>query len=194
MTPAQAGSLGTILSLVNNRKLALLQSRVDRHEVELQTLQTQIDMQRQVITRLVTLGRQMRHRLGAGEAAYARLLSLTKVLSLELHILQLHLRRDKAGKEIRWRLQMSRLWQMRRMLLQMFLVLLLCHGALRWGQIYTLQSTISSLFLRPLLPPSAVRRAESIGNSMLLLGSFFLCQSFYQEVRSSWPLAWLLAT
>lgn len=195
ITPTQKPppSLGTVLSLVNNRKLALLQSRVDRHEVELQDLQTQIDLQRQVIMRLVTLGRQLRTRLGVGETAYARLLGLTKVLALELHILQMHLRRDKAVKETLWRLQLNQLWRMRGRLVKILLLLLLCHGALKWGQIYSLQSTISSLLLGSFLAPSAVRKAGIIGDSVILLGSFLVCQNFYEEIRSSFPLNWLLS-
>lgn len=193
--PAQKSSpsLGTVLSLVNNRKLALLQSRVDRHEVELHDLQIQIDLQRQVIMRLITWGRQLRTRLGVGEAAYARLLGLTKVLVLELHIVQMHLRRDKAIKETLWRLQLNQLWQMRGKLLRIILLILLCHGALKWSQIYSLQSTISSLLLGSFLPPSTVRKAGIISNSVILFGSSLICQNFYEEVRSSFPFNWLLS-
>ena len=179
----EGSSLGTIITLLNSRKITLLQARVDHHEVEIADLNRKVKVQNMDIGRLVNLGLELKERLRLTEASYGKLLGVLRVMMMNFYIIKLRLARGKAVREGLWQLNVLK----KLPLIRWALLAIVCHGSLHWSQIYNLQSGMSSLLLSPIVPKSLTRRLVGAGNLVLLLTSLFLCNEFYKEACSYFP-------
>lgn len=184
-------SLSSLLVLANSRRLTLMQSRLDYHEVELHNLHARIDMQRALIERLMQTVLHLRGRTMVAERTAARIEAMLRTVTFHLGIVRARLAASAVWREGSWRVRMSELCKHRRWITKMLLSLAACHAALHLTHIYSLASGILDI-MAMWVPERARQRLKTLGNLSLLFLSFFIWQEFVGELASVFPFNLML--
>jgi hypothetical protein len=180
-------SMGDMLSLMNSRRIALLQSRLDHHEVELHTLHRRIDLQQMLIIRLMDTIVTLRRRLNISEGTALRIGRALRVLILQFAMIRATLTKNAAYRETLFRVAASSLWRSRRQILKILAILMACHAGLKWSQLYLVQELLTSTVLGTVAPRSVVRKLQVGGNILVLLGTVAVCREFVNEISGTFP-------
>ncbi|PJF17358.1 hypothetical protein PSACC_02794 [Paramicrosporidium saccamoebae] len=155
-------SLTAMATMINSRNIALLQSRLDHHEVALHTLHERVEVQNAVIGCLVRMVGVLRERLLVSEQTVKKMAAVLKVAGVHLVMVRMAVRSSPAYREGLLQIASSQIWKLKGWLLAS----LFCHGALKWGQIYTAQEMASLLLLGTVLPPKMIRRMQLAAESL----------------------------
>ena len=184
-------SMGDMLSLMNSRRIALLQSRLDHHEVELHTLHRRVGLQQILIVRLMDTIITLRQRLNISEGTALRIGRALRVLVLQFTMIRATLTKNAAYRETLFRVAASNLWRSRKQILKILAILVTCHAGLRWSQFYLVQDLLTVTIFGTVAPRSVVRKLQTGGNILMLLGTAAVCRQFVNEISATFPFSLL---
>lgn len=158
------------MTLLNSRQIALLQSRLDHHEVELHELHRRIDVQKTLISKLLQMILGMRNQSRAAEQLADKMLRLLRILGLQMNLVKMQLMGGgAAAREGLLKDAAHRLWQLKGRLGRVLATAFVCHLLLRVSQVYVVPETILALLVGGFVSPGMRRRIQQTGNISLLL-------------------------
>lgn len=157
------------MTLINSRQIALLQSRLDHHEVELHELHRRIELQKTLISKLLQMMMGMRDRNAFAERLADRMLKLLRALSFQMAVIKVHISEGASSRGGILKLAAGRVWKLKGWATKMTIVIGVCHLLLRVTQAYYVPEAILGLLVGSLVPSAIKRRAQQAGNMSLLL-------------------------
>lgn len=179
-------SLSNLLVFANARRLTLMQSRLDFHEVELQNLHARIDLQRSLIEQLMHTVLHLRGRMMVAERFAAHLNMLLRLAVLNLRLLRSRLTANAIWRDGAWRVRMGDLGKYKSGIVKMLMSLAACHFVLYMTQSYSIASGALDV-LGVWIPERMRHKLKAMGNVALLCCSFYLWREFVGDLASSFP-------
>lgn len=174
------------MTLLNSRQIALLQSRLDHHEVELHELHRRIDVQKTLISKLLHMILGMRDQSRAAEQLAEKMLRLLRILGLQINLVKMQLMESRtATREGLLREAAHRLWQLKGRLGRVLVTAIVCHLLLRASQVYVVPETILGLLVGGFVSPGVRRRVQQTGNVSLLLLATWLWRDLVGNLNIS---------